>query len=66
MYPVINRIKCEGCSYCIDVCNYEMFEMYHGKAKVNYKHICHGCMNCVNECSVHAIRMEGDNYEEQN
>lgn len=55
--PIVNRIKCHGCQQCIDVCDYDMFELDRGKVRVDYHHMCHACMECVDNCTFGAIKI---------
>ncbi|OGX17902.1 MAG: ferredoxin [Omnitrophica WOR_2 bacterium RBG_13_44_8b] len=51
----INKVKCDGCGSCMDICPVNAIKIEQKKAVVNDD--CAECGACVNECPNEAISL---------
>lgn len=56
--PTVNRIKCNGCEACVDICPEEIFEVRRGKSRVYFSHSCTACLACIKVCEQKAVKIE--------
>jgi len=57
MEVYIDRIFCNGCGICVDMCSMGVFEMNHHthKADATRHYLCIGCFKCRDFCPTRAI-----------
>lgn len=51
----IDEVKCTGCSYCVNVCLAECFEIVEKRARVKTLEKCMECASCWYVCPEDAI-----------
>lgn len=55
MAVIIDKVKCNGCGACIDICPVNAIKIENEKAIVSDE--CVDCGACVDQCSKEAIRV---------
>ena len=56
MAVTVNKVKCNGCGACADVCPVSAIKIEQKKAIVNDE--CVDCGACINECPNEAISLQ--------
>jgi len=51
----VDKVKCTGCSVCVEICPVKAIEIKKDKAEVSDK--CIECGICINECPNEAISL---------
>jgi NAD-dependent dihydropyrimidine dehydrogenase PreA subunit len=55
MEVYIDRIFCNGCGKCVDLCSMGVFKIVNKKAEAARAQVCIGCFKCRDFCPTHAI-----------
>ena len=56
--PYVDKVKCTGCSMCVEVCPVQVFEMQGGKSVVKKPGECIQCRACEASCPEKAITVK--------
>ena len=51
----VDKVKCQGCEECVEVCPVDVFEMQDDKSEPVNAEECLGCESCVEVCDDEAI-----------
>lgn len=54
----LDKDKCKGCGFCVDVCPHRVFILEGGKADIIDKNSCIECGGCALNCPFDAIQVE--------
>jgi 2-oxoglutarate ferredoxin oxidoreductase subunit delta len=55
MEVYVDRIFCNGCGLCVDLCSMGVFTLVEMKAEPIRVHLCIACFKCKEFCPSHAI-----------
>lgn len=56
MEVYIDRIFCNGCGKCVDLCSMGVFKMNRNKAEPTFAYLCVACFLCRDFCPTKAIQ----------
>lgn len=54
----MDREKCKGCGWCVEVCPHQVFSMEEGLARIVDLDACMECGACMRNCPFDAIRVD--------